>query len=156
MNGRDYWLSGAGEEAVWTWAAAASAFIQGNWIATILCCHAVCERSLAGRFGPFWMDESDVPNHWEHMGLGRLLGELEKQDRIEADLAARVRRMSEYRKPFGHWKNFDHPTSLYTRARVLLAEEVSLEGDEAVFRVLVDDATRAIQIAVEVLYGEIR
>ncbi len=155
MEGREFWLSGAGEEAMWTWSAAGTAFMQGNWIATILCCHAVCERVLAGRFKPFWTDEAEAPRRWQSMGLGRLLEELEQRNAIDPAVAARLRRMSEYRKPFGHWKDFMHPTGLLARARPLLAQEDGLDSEEAVLRVIVDDATRAIEITVEVLYGDV-
>jgi hypothetical protein len=155
MDGREFSLSGAGEEAMWTWSAAGTAFVQGNWIATVLCCHAVCERVLAGRFKPLWMDEALAPSRWQNMGLGRLLDELEKRDGIDSDVAARLRRMSEYRKPFGHWKDLMHPTGLFARAGSLLSQEDSLDSEEAVTRVIVDDATRAIEITVDVLYGDL-
>ena len=139
---------------MWTWSAAGTAFMQGNWIATVLCCHAVCERALAGRFKPFWMNEADAPSRWQNMGLGRLLEELEKRGGIDPDVAARLRRMSEYRKPFGHWKDFMHPTGLFARARPLVQED-GVDSEEAVIRVIVDDATRAIEITVEVLHGDV-
>lgn len=155
MGEQRYRLSGAGEEAFWTWHAAGTAFIQGNWIATVLCCHAVCERVLAGRFTTFWVDEEDAPRRWQQMGLGRLLDEIRRRDGIDPGAASKLQKMSEYRKPFGHWKEFTHPTSLFVRAKPLLAEEDDIDSDEAINRVLVDDATRAIEITIEMLYGDV-
>lgn len=155
LGDREYLLSGAGVEATWAWAAAHQAFAQGNWIATTLCCHAVCERVVAGRFHPFWMNESDVPPRFEYMGLGRLIGELLKQRAIDPAIAERLVQLAEVRKPFGHWKPFNDSASLFSRTKKSFQDDPTANDDDAILSVLVDDATNAIAVTAMLLYGEV-
>lgn len=155
MGDKEFWISGGGEESMWTWGASVDAFLDGNWVAVILCCQATCERLLAGRFVPFQMDESLAPPRWESMGMGRLLSELELRQAIDPDFAIELRRLVEYRKPFGHWKHMTDPLSLFRRARVVADADSYIDGEEAAMRLVVADATYAITTTIELLYGDV-
>jgi hypothetical protein len=61
-----------GREAQLLWYATVDAYIVGNWVATILCGQATCERVLAGLVSLNELPGAGIvgPKGWERWGLG--------------------------------------------------------------------------------------
>lgn len=54
LRGRDWAARGGGEESELVWSDALRTFVNGLWVACILCCHAACEREVAGSAHSRW------------------------------------------------------------------------------------------------------
>lgn len=109
-------VRGGGEEAELVWRDALRCFVDGLWVACIFCCHAVCERELAGiiAISPARINER-VGGRWESFGLGRLLVEAEREGLLPPQTIADLRALSEARKPYGHWRSVTHDELLSNR-----------------------------------------
>ncbi len=142
-----------GQEGSLLWAATVDSFVAGNWVATVLCAQATCERVLAGLVSlhelPGYSDAA--PKGWESWGLGKLLGHVRKQGWIEADVLDDVAALSERRKPFGHWRR---PLDPGTPGRRVLDQLISDDEPEWVtMRLLAEDARLAATTALRVYFG---
>ena len=84
----------------------------GADLACILCCHACCERELAGILK--WQHPA-TPNA-ERWGLGRLVRAGKERDWFDADLASRLEQLNENRRTLYHLQDFGAPTGLWSRA----------------------------------------
>lgn len=71
QRGAAVWLVG-GPETGRLWDATISAFVHANWIATVLCAQATCERTLASLLQMVYAIRAAPPG-WEGWGLGRLI-----------------------------------------------------------------------------------
>ncbi len=143
-----------GQEAGLLWQATVDAFVAGNWVATLLCAHATCERVLAGLVSLHELPghADPAPNGWESWGLGKLIGHVRRQGWIEPDVLDDVAALSERRKPFGHWRR---PLDAGTPGR-RMADSVMAgndEPDELAMRLLAGDAHAAATTALRVYFG---
>jgi hypothetical protein len=64
-----------GREAHLLWYTTVDAYIAGNWVATILCGQATCERVLGGLVSLNELPGAGIigPKGWERWGLGNLI-----------------------------------------------------------------------------------
>lgn len=145
-------LSG-GEETQLIWDAAVRAFLDGKWLASLRCCHAVCEREIAGILPLSRARSDNLPKGWERLGMGGLLGQVSKRNTLPPPLVAALFELVESRKPYGHWRSTIHDDSLLARTR----RECEISGQEdraeLVERLIVRDATKAITTTVALYFG---
>ena len=151
LAGKTWTALSGGEEGQLVWDAAVRAFLEGNWLASLLCCHAVCERELAGILTLYPDDQ--VPEGWERFGMGRLLVELKRLRRLPPDLIEDLFALSKSRKPYGHWRSSLADDAMM--ARVIRESEAtgSVDRNELVQRLLVRDATNAMTTSVALYFG---
>jgi hypothetical protein len=111
-NGGTTWHT-AGPEATLLWEATLETFAQGIWAATIVTAQAVCERTLGSLIHfRYALNPPSKKELRANAGLGEYIDFCQKRDLISIALADSLRHVAEARKPFGHWKTFDHPRSL--------------------------------------------
>lgn len=102
QEGRSVWIISQ-HEGERLWDATLTAFIQGNWVAAVLCAQATCERTLAALiYNLFSMGEP--PKRWERWGLGELVKYCRKERLVDEGLLDEVSVLCEERKPYGHWR----------------------------------------------------
>lgn len=102
QGGRAVWLISQ-HEGDRLWDATLKAFIQGNWVAAVLCAQATCERTFAALiYNLFTL--SELPKNWERWGLGELIAYCRKERLVEEALLDEVAVLCEERKPYGHWR----------------------------------------------------
>lgn len=71
QEGRAVWIVSQ-HEGERLWDATLTAFIQGNWVAVVLCAQATCERTPAALiYNLFSIPEP--PKNWDRWGLGALV-----------------------------------------------------------------------------------
>jgi hypothetical protein len=109
-----------GPETVFLLDEAASALVEGLWLASLLCSHAACERHLAGLLS---LDESALPRSWRAWGLGRLLVEARERDVLPAELVEPLEALNEVRKVSAHFKPPLHEGSLLRRAEDVKSDD---------------------------------
>ncbi|MBF4601897.1 hypothetical protein ITJ55_13860 [Frigoribacterium sp. VKM Ac-1396] len=139
-----------GEEAMLTWQAAVDAFAQGNWVATLLCCQATCERTIAGLIAVTELGHEN--RQWERMGMGRLLDYAVEKALIPDSLSAELRLVCDRRKPYGHWKPVTDPSTPTMRVQAQMME-VPVSYEDLWRGLLVQDATHAIATTLDLYYG---
>lgn len=102
QEGRAVWIISQ-HEGERLWDATLTAFVQGNWVAAVLCAQATCERTLAALiYNLFAM--SEPPKNWERWGLGALVKYCREERLVEEGLLDEVAVLCEERKPYGHWR----------------------------------------------------
>ncbi len=146
-----------GREATLLWEATVDAFVAGNWVASLLCAQATCERVLAALVSLHELPgySCTAPKGWESWGLGKLLGHVRSQGWVETDLLDAVAVVCDRRKPFGHWRR---PLALGTPYQ-RIAEQVgadqddSISPEEAVVHLLAGDALFAAVTALRLYLG---
>ncbi len=104
-----------GLEVQWLCVDAVRAFIEGLPLATLLCCHAACERVLAGclelsqtRYGDLW-------KNWDRWGLGPLNAEAFRRGIVSTELHAELNRMNDARRATAHYKHPLDPKAIWNR-----------------------------------------
>jgi hypothetical protein len=145
-----------GNEGNLLWEATVDAFVVGNWVATLLCAQATCERVLAALVSlhelPGYGDAT--PKNWEKAwGLGKILGHVQAQGWVEPELLADVSRLSELRKPFGHWRRPLEPGTPGRRVVDHLADDEFASPTELTSQLLADDAAFAAITALRLYFG---
>lgn len=154
VGDRGFTAFGGPEEARLSLAAAEETYVRGIWTATIHCCHATCEQELAGAI-VLWnlLSTENHSKRLERMGLGGAISLAEELKMLPPDLIADLRRLSELRRPYGHWKEGKHEGRLFWRTHALAKETDNYDHEQLVGRLLVRDATEAMQTAIKLLYG---
>jgi hypothetical protein len=109
-------LLNGGPETSWLLDEASHALVHGLWLASLLCCHAACERHLAGILS---VDEESMPASWRRWGLGALLKEAHERGLVPEDLLESLDSLNETRKASAHFKPPMDDASLMMRASVL-------------------------------------
>lgn len=118
LQGKSWAALTAGEEGQLAWDAAVRTFLDGVWVASILCCHVVCEREVAGIISASVSRlNNEIPKNWESFGLGKLLDETKNHDLLPPRLIDDVRQVANARKPYGHWRSAIHEESMVQRVR---------------------------------------
>lgn len=154
LGDKGWSVRGGGEEAELVWRDALRSFVDGLWVACILCCHAVCEREVAGIIAISLANINDqLGTRWESFGLGRLLAEAERQGLLPSQTIEDLRALTEARKPYGHWRSFTHDESLNSRIR--RESEATGHPDylNLMERLVVRDATKAIVTTTRLFFG---
>lgn len=154
LRGKNWAALSAGEEGQLAWDAAMRTFLEGIWVASIFCCHAVCEREVAGVLTTSNARlDGELPKSWESKGLGGLLTLVRKHDLLPTDLIVELQRVADVRKPYGHWRSAIDEESLMTRVRV----EHELTGNtnyaNLVQRLVVRDATHSMETTIKLYFG---
>lgn len=152
-----------GDRSVWLisqhegerlWDATLTAFVQGNWVAAILCAQATCERGLAALIYNLFM-LSDPPKGWDKWGLGGLVNYCRKQQLVDDRLLDEVSVLCEERKPYGHWRG-----ALEEGALMKVVKDAYEAGDRSapdliMERHLADLAYRSTRTAMRVHFGDL-
>jgi len=154
LSGREWSARVGGHEGELAWEAALRSFLDGIWVATILCCHVVCEREVAGIISiSAGSTSSTIPSNWDSFGLGRLLSLAGTNGLLPEDLINSLRELADVRKPYGHWRSADRADSLMQRVN----SEFNITGDpdwaNLTDRLLVRDATAALRTTVRLRFG---
>lgn len=111
-NGGTYWHT-AGPETTLLWDATLETFAKGVWVAAIVTAQAVCERTLGSLVHfRYALNPPSKKELRPTAGLGEYTDFCLARSLISSALADELRHVSEARKPFGHWKTFEHPRSL--------------------------------------------
>lgn len=102
QHGAAIWIIG-GPETTHLWDATIAAFAHANWVATVLCAQATCERTLASLLQMVYVT-GIAPPGWEGWGLGRLISHCRDQRLVDPRLLDDVQTLCDERKPYGHWR----------------------------------------------------
>ena len=145
------WLVPGGVEAVWLYEEACRSYMNGMYMAALLCAHASCERVLAGRLD--WY-EVRLPKDWVRWGLGRLAPAAFEAGLIDERLKDRILQLSELRKVSAHFKPPLAPNSIARRAVELFNLHPDLETEDGFDSLLRRDALSALETTTELLRGE--
>jgi hypothetical protein len=146
-------LSG-GDEAQLVWDAAIRSFLDGIWVAAILCAHAVAERELAGVYGTIQGTVIGEPiAGWEKFGMGRLVTEVEKFGLLPQQLVGDLRQLAETRKPYGHWRSAVHDDALDQRVMAEHRATGNIDRANLVQRLIARDATHAMRTTIHLYFG---
>lgn len=151
LRGKDWAAISAGEEGQLAWEAAVRTFLEGIWVACIFSCHVVCEREVAGVLA--MLPDEAKSKSWESFGLGRLLREVKKHQLLPPDLIADVQQVADARKPYGHWRSVVHEESLMQRVRAEHEQTGNTGYDNLVQRLVVRDATHAMDTTIRLYFG---
>jgi hypothetical protein len=145
------WLIPGGAEAVWLYEEAERAFIDGLYLATLLCAHAACERALAGCLLSY---EGELDKNWTRWGLGPLTRAAFERGLIDDQMSRDLHQVTELRKVSAHYKSPMVHNSVSRRAFEEFTDE-SVSSDEDIFDfVLMWDALMAFNVATELLRGD--
>jgi len=154
LAGKSWTILSGGEETQLVWDAAIRAFLDGNWLASLLCCHAVCERELAGILSLSRARLNDaLAKDWERLGMGGLLAEVRKHRLLPDNLIQSLLELVDSRKPYGHWRSAIHDDALLARAKREHEASGNPDRTELVQRLIVRDATNAMTTTVDLYFG---
>lgn len=154
LRGKTWAALAAGDEGALAWDAAIRTFLDGIWVACIFCCHAVCEREVAGVVTTaIQAVNSKLPKHLERAGLGKLTSEAERLNLLPPDLTGALQRLAEIRKPYGHWRSYLDDESLQQRVMAEHRETGNADRNNLVERLLVRDATHAMLTTIRLYFG---
>lgn len=150
-TGQGSWLIPGGVEVNWLREEAECAYIAGLPLATLLCCHAVCERVLADCLGQSQLRYGELEKSWERWGLGQLNKEALKRGIVSKGLNADLGKMNDNRRATAHFKHALEPTAVWNR---LFADRARSDGTVPAgeLRTLMDDdALDAYRITMRLL-----
>jgi hypothetical protein len=147
----DGWLIPGGAEADWLYEEACHSYVNGMYMAALLCAHASCERVLAGCLN--WYEDR-LKKGWTMWGLGRLVPTAFDLGLIDEPLKERLLQISELRKVSAHFKPPLTPNSVASRATHLFVQHPELETEEGFDNVLRQDALKALEASTELLRGD--
>jgi len=153
LGAKNWAAMSGGEETQLVWDAAVRAFLEGNWLASLLCCHAVCEREIAGMLSLSRIRSDDLPKGWERLGMGGLLAEARMRNALPPQLVADLFEVAESRKPYGHWRSTTHDDSLLARTRREAEASGHEDRAELIERLIVRDATNAMATTISLYFG---
>jgi hypothetical protein len=144
-----------GREAHLLWYATVDAYIAGNWVATILCGQATCERVLGGLVSLNELPGAGIigPKGWERWGLGNLIKHIRSLGWVPDRLLDDAMDVCEVRKPFGHWRRPLDPGTPGRRVADQLHTNWELDPEELEERLIAADAERAAVTALRLYLG---
>jgi hypothetical protein len=145
------WLIPGGVEAHWLYEEAYRSYVNGMYLAALLCAHSACERVLAGCLLSF---ERQLPPRWQMWGLGNLVPEAFRLGLIDQPLRDKLNQLSELRKVSAHFKPPLAPNSVTRRVAQTSIEMLDGSGDDELDTVLRADALLAIETSTELLRGD--
>lgn len=144
------WMVSGGMEVIWLHHEAGWAYVEGLYLACLLCAHAACERVLAG-----WLYaiRERLDKDWMRWGLGPLTKAAFAHGMIDAEMRDALVRVTESRKVSAHFKDWNEPNTV--QARALARGPVDDAAYEATMdAVLREDACQALTIATQLVRGE--
>jgi hypothetical protein len=144
------WLVPGGSEAIWLYDEAERAFIDGLFLAALLCAHAACERVLAGCLLGY---DERLDKNRRRWGLGPLTAAAFKYGLIDEDLRNGLEQVTELRKISAHFKPPMEPKSVVVRTYRGL-EAGSELSEDALESTLRSDARTALEIATWLMRGD--
>jgi hypothetical protein len=109
------WLVPGGLEVEWLCEQAIQAYIAGLPLATLLCCHAACERVLAGCLEVSQPRYGELRKNWERWGLGPLNAEAFRRGIVSTELNADLNQMNDNRRATAHFKHPLDPDAVWNR-----------------------------------------
>ncbi|MFG2021981.1 hypothetical protein [Actinomadura geliboluensis] len=145
------WLIPGGAEVSWLYDEAERAFIDGLFLATLLCAHAACERALAGCLLRY---EEELDRNWLRWGLGPLTKAAFERGLIDEQMKQDLQQVTELRKVSAHYKFPLEPNSVSRRAYEEFAETSTSSDEDALDAVLRRDALTSFRVATELLRGD--
>lgn len=145
------WLIPGGVEAVWLYEEACRSYMNGMYMAALLCSHSSCERVLAASLDSH---ERPLSKGWAMWGLGRLVPAAFELGLIDEGLKDRLLQLSELRKVSAHFKPPLSPNSITRRAIELFDLRPELETEDGFDALLQMDAHAALDATTELLRGE--
>lgn len=145
-----YWnswghLIPGGAEGLWLYADAVSAYINAEYLATVVCSHAAAERTLAAR-----LELRDQLTGLERAGLGPLVARAHELDLIDDLARDRLQSLNDIRRPIAHLKP---PLAEHSITQRLSHEASAGDYDEDMDNLLRGDAERALECADFALRG---
>lgn len=144
------WLVTGGDEAIWLYEESCRSYVNGMFLAALLCAHAACERVLAGCL-LFYEDQ--LEKNWIMWGLGRLIVAAFERGLIDQRMKDNLDQVTEVRKVSAHYKHpITTPNSVSRRALRALGDDATIE--DALDGVLKQDACLAVRTATELLRGD--
>lgn len=153
QGGRPVWIV-SHVEGERLWDATLTAFIQGNWVAAMLCAQATCERGLAALVYNLFV-LSSPPKGWERWGLGALVKYCRKAHLVTESLLDDVDVLCEERKPYGHWRGPLEEGSLMKVVMDAQDQGDRTSPDAIMERHLADLAHRSTLTAMRVHFGDL-
>jgi hypothetical protein len=144
------WLVPGGTEVVWLYDEAGLAYVDGLFLATLLCAHAACERVLAGCL-QMYPEQPD--KNWLRWGLGPLAKTAFERDLIDSALRDDLAQVTEVRKVSAHFKPPLTPNTVMLRASERAETSTAQSDDELLDEVLQDDAMFALKVATKLIRG---
>lgn len=139
------WLIPGGAEGIWLYADAVSAYVNGEYLATVVCSHAAAERTLAARLA-----SREQLGGLERAGLGPLVIRAHEMSLIDDEAKGRLLDLNDIRRPIAHLKS---PLAQHSIARRLTQESSTGDYDEDMNNLLRGDAERALECADFALRG---
>lgn len=149
-TGQGSWLIPGGVEVNWLCEEAEWAYIGGLPLATLLCCHAACERVLAGCIEASQVRYGELKN-WESWGLGKLNAEALKRRVVSEGLNADLNRMNDNRRSTAHFKDALEPTAIWNRLFASRARPDGTVPADGLRAMMDDDALDAYRITMRLL-----
>lgn len=128
-----------------------SSFLNGNYMATIFCCQAFIEHSLAGRYA---LNGQDV---LVEIGFKNLIDRSLSDGCLTVKLAKRLHELREMRNPYVHPRILPNRESLLDRMVTTtrqLQSSPTKNSDDALRIMAEKDACNAIRIVVDFLRHE--
>jgi hypothetical protein len=128
---------GADVETVYIFGEAKMAFINGEFISTILLSQAFIERKLQMYYNSIGLD--NIANR----GLKAITDHAKKNNTIHDFLIVKIDTLRKKRNPFVHLKEIDHEYNLDQR---MVKSIGNAKGLKQPFEILIDDAKEAIAL----------
>jgi hypothetical protein len=145
------WLIPCGVEPVWLYREACNSYINGMYLAALLCAHAACERVLAGCLLAY---EESLPKGWRMWGLGKMIPVASERSLIDPPLKGRLEAISEPRKVSAHFKPPMTTNSVVNRVSQLYDDHAYHPLEDRLDNLLKTDALIALGTATELLHGD--
>jgi hypothetical protein len=145
------WLMPGGMEASWLYDESCYSYVDGAYLAALLCAHASCERTLAGCLVSY---EERLPKGWSMWGLGKLIPKAYELGLIDEPLRDQLHRLGDLRKVSAHFKPPLEPNSVTSRALREVVTDRDVENEDEYDALLRTDALMAIKITTELLLGD--
>lgn len=140
------WLVPGGSEGIWLYADAVSAYVHGDYFASVVCCHAAAERTLAAR-----LNLEEQLSGLERAGLGPLVQRAHDLQLIDDAARTHLLELNDVRKPIAHLKPPTDPDSVGERLRS--RSSIGADYDESMEELLGGDAEHALECANFALRG---
>jgi hypothetical protein len=135
-------------EGLWLLEEGEQCYVLGQFVASLLCAHACCERTLAAYLELF----GSLGRRLANAGLGPVAAAARERGLITSDLFDRLISVNEIRKVMAHFKSPTAPYAAVMRLGAMDAGHV-VDADAAFQSLLAEDAETALRAAMEISMG---